>query len=159
MATVNEIEQLFRSNYTAMYTLACRLMHDSEVARDIVHDVFASLLKDCPPYVSSAFLLKGVRFACMKYMRNLDVRARLKECYALDISEIDEDDWPTDEDVSRLNAIVDTMLSEQCRRVVRLRFNARLAYKDIAEEIGISETAVYKHLRHAMNVLRKYFLS
>lgn len=157
MATINYIEQLFRSNYTAMFTLACRLLHDSEVARDIVHDVFAGLLKDSPTSVTSAFLMQGVRFACMNHMRALSVRQRMKENYALDVSEISAEAWPDDEDIERMNRIVDTMLTEQCRRVLRLRFNAHLSYKEISEELSISETAVYKHLRHAMNVLRKYF--
>lgn len=157
MATINEIEQLFRSNYTAMFTLACRLLHDSEVARDIVHDVFAGLMNVCPASVSPAFLLQGVRFACMNYMRSLSARQRLTECYALDVSEIADDTWPDDEDVARLHKVVDTLLTEQCRRVVKLRFSAHLSYKEISEELDISETAVYKHLRHALNVLRKYF--
>lgn len=37
MTTKSDIEQLFQSNYRAMLTLAIRLLHDPETARDIVH--------------------------------------------------------------------------------------------------------------------------
>lgn len=56
MTTINDIEKLFRSNYSAMFVLACRLLHDDELAQDTVHDVFASLLKEKPPVVTTAYL-------------------------------------------------------------------------------------------------------
>ncbi len=158
MTKRNEIERLFRSNYAAMLLLASRLMHDRETARDIVHDVFASLLADTPETVTAAYLLKGVRFACMTHMRNMSLRNRLNQLYALEADETAYgEDWPDEEDVTRLNGIIDSDLPPQCRRVVRLRFASKLTYKEIAEELGISEVAVYKHLRHAMNVLRQKF--
>ena len=157
MTTRNDIEQLFRGNYAAMLNLANRMVHDPEVARDIVHDVFASLLTEAPPCVTPAYLLKGVRFACMTHIRNLSVRNRLNQFYAVGEEEIDDETWPDEEDIARLNGIVDGMLSDQCRRVVRLRFGSRMTYREIAAGMGISEVAVYKHLRHAMNVLRQNF--
>lgn len=158
MTAENYIETLFRRNYPAMLALAVRLLHDRETARDIVHDVFASLMTQAPSQATTAFLLGGVRFACLNHIRNLSVRERLNRLYALDLCEIEDDAWPDDEDVARLNAIVDSRLSDQCRRVVRLRFSGRLSYGDIAAELGISEVAVYKHLRHALNVLRENFI-
>ena len=157
MTTVNDIEQLFRGNYTAMLTLAARLLHDGETARDIVHDVFASLLASRPDTVTPAYLLKGVRFACLNHIRSISVRDRL-ECFLAPDSELPDDEpWPDEEDVTRLNGLIDSCLTVQCRRVVRLRFGARLSYAEIARELEISETAVYKHLRHALDILRKNF--
>lgn len=46
-------------------------------------------------------------------------------------------------------------LTDACRRVVELRFSDGMSYKAIACTLGISEVAVYKHLRHAIDVLRK----
>ncbi len=157
MMTRNEIEQLFRSNYHAMLTLANRLTHDGEVARDIVHDQFASLLTECPDTITSAYLLKGVRFACLKHIRNLSIRNRLNSLYALDLDEIEDEEWPDEEDIALLNSIVDEKLSEQGRKVIKLRFNEKLTYREIAEKLNISEQAVHKNLRHALNLLRKNF--
>ena len=42
--TTEEIEPLFRAHYAGMLVLAHRLLHDDHAARDVVHDVFASLL-------------------------------------------------------------------------------------------------------------------
>lgn len=149
------MERLFRSNYAAMFGLARRLVHDEETARDIVHDVFATLLDDTPDIVTPGYLLQGVRYACLNYIRNLSVRNRMQQLYALDLSGIDDDEWPDPETIEMMNKVIARDLSPQCRRVVSLRFAAHLTYNEISEELGISEVAVYKHLRHAMNVLRQ----
>ena len=157
MTTKSDIEQLFRSNYPAMLTLAIRMLHDAETARDIVHDVFESVLSENLSAVTPAYLLTGVRFASLKYLRGLSLRVRFNNLYAIDLDGIEDDEWPDPEDVARLNELIDRELSEQCRRVVRMRFNQRMSYGEIARLLGISEVAVYKHLRHAMDVLRQNF--
>ena len=157
MTTKSDIERLFRSNYPAMLTLAIRLLYDADTARDIVHDVFESVLSENLAEVTPAYLLTGVRFACLKYIRNLSQRERFINLYALDLDEIEDDEWPDPEDVARLNELIDQSLTEQDRRVVRMRFTDRMPYSEIAAQLGISEVAVYKHLRHAMDVLRQKF--
>lgn len=140
-----------------MLTFANRLVHDGEAARDIVHDVFASFLSGDISSVTPAYLINGVRYACLKHIRNVSTRERLNKMYALDLHEIEDEEWPDDEDIARLNTIIDRFLPEQTRRIVRLRFESRMTYKEIAEEISVSEISVYKHLRRAMNVLRQNF--
>lgn len=157
MTSENNIEQLFRDNYRAMLILACRFTHDEDVARDIVHDVFASLLSGSKELVTVAYLMSGVRFACLNHIRDLSTRDRLNSLYAIDNVNLEDEDWPDEDDVERLRMLVDRLLSDQCRRVVKLRFEFRLSYREISEELSISEVAVYKHLRHAMNVLRQNF--
>lgn len=155
--TTDDIEQLFRANYKAMLVLANRLLHDGDVARDIVHDVFASLLDGNVESATSAYLLRGVRLACLKHIRNLSVRERINRLYAVDCNEFEDEDWPDDEDIAKLNYIVDSCLPVKTRTIVRMRFSSRMSYKEIAEELSVSEVSVYKHLRHAMNVLHQYF--
>lgn len=92
MTTNSDIEKLFRSNYTAMLTLAIRLLHDTDTARDIVHDVFESVLSENLSIVTPAYLLTGVRFACMKHLRTLSLRERFSNLYALYLDEIEDDE-------------------------------------------------------------------
>ena len=157
MTTKSDIEQLFQSNYRAMLTLAIRLLHDADTARDIVHDVFESVLSENLSTVTSAYLLTGVRFASLKHLRSLSLRERFNNLYALDLDEIEDDEWPDPEDVARLNELINQSLTMQDRRVVKMRFNERMSYDEIAGQLGISEVVVYKHLRHAMDVLRQNF--
>lgn len=157
MITTDDIEVLFRSNYKALLILANRILHDEEVARDIVHDVFTSLLSGNVKSATSAYLFNGVRFACLKHIRNLTIHERLNRLYAVDCHEIEDEEWPDEEEIVELNKIVDRYLPELTKKVVRLRFFKQMTYKEIAEHLSISEVSVYKHLHHAMNVLRQYY--
>lgn len=157
MTTNSDIEKLFRDNYMSMLTLAIHLLHDADTARDIVHNVFESVLSEHLSTVTPAYLLTGVRFACLKHLRSLSLRERFNNLYALDLDEIEDDEWPDPEDVARLNELIDQSLTVQDRRVVKMRFKERMSYDEIAGQLGISEVAIYKHLRHAMDVLRQNF--
>ena len=157
MKTKDEIEQLFRSNYRPMLVLANRMLHDADAARDVVHDVFSSLLQQNLDFVNSSYLLNAVRFSCLKYIRARSLRERFRYFYSLDLDETEPDDWPDEEDMARLNDIITNYLPEKTRTILTLKFTQRLKYKDIAKELSISEVAVYKHLRQALTVLRQYF--
>ncbi len=155
MTTKDDIEQLFRTNYAAMYRLAMLLLRDDDVAGDIVHDVFETLLNTRKYDVSAAYLLTAVRNRCLKHIRRLSVQDRFKAVYSVDDVEIEEEDWPDDETIALIQSTVSNDLSGACRRVVELRFSEGKSYQEITDILGISKAAVYKHLRHAIDVLRE----
>lgn len=154
MTTISDIEQLFRTHYTAMHRLAMLILHDEDAARDIVHDVFESLLNSGLTDVSAQYLLRAVRNRCLNYLRSFTTRERFKQLYAVDEHEIADEEWPDDETIAMIYSTVANDLTDACRRVVELRFTDGNSYKEIASTLGISEVAVYKHLRHAIDVLR-----
>lgn len=157
MTTNNNIEQLFKAHYSRMWHIAMMLLRDEDAAKDIVHDAFASLLSANHPTsdLSETYLLSAVRHRCINHIRHLSVRQRFRQIYSKNAEEaIENEDWPDEETIAMLNSAVGN-LSEACGRVVKLRFTDGLSYKRIAETLGISEVAVYKHLRHAIDVLRE----
>lgn len=155
MTTINDIEQLFRTHYSAMHRLAMLILRDEDVARDIVHDVFESLLSAGETEVAGQYLLAAVRNRCLNHLRRLSTSERIKELYAFDEQEIADEDWPDDATIAKIRSIVANDLTDACRRVVESRFTEGKSYKEISSKLGISEVAVYKHLRHAIDVLRK----
>ena len=155
MTKKDDIELLFRSNYAAMYRLAMLILRDDDLARDIVHDVFEALLVSRKSDVSATYLLTAVRNRCLKHIRSLSVKKRIKEVYSVDEREIEDEEWPDDETIVLIQKTVASDLTEACRRVVELRFSESKSYHEITEILGISKVAVYKHLRHATDVLRK----
>lgn len=173
MTTQNDIEQLFKTHYADMHRMAMLILRDEDVARDIVHDVFANLLdrqrrasegdsfaaSPSGSWISAsgAYLLKSVRNRCLNYLSGMSVKERMTELYALDMTEIADEDWPDDDTIALIHATVANDLSEACKRVVNLRFAEGKSYKEIARKLSISEVAVYKHLRHAMDILRSKF--
>lgn len=155
MAKSNDIEQLFKEHYTRMFHLALQILHNEDTAKDIVHDVFSSLLESKPKYINESYLLLSVRTRSLNHLRDVSIHDRFKEIYAVGESEIEDEEWPDDSKLSRLNEIIDTELTDTCRRVVTLRFKERMTYEEVACNLGISKVAVYKHLKNAINILRK----
>ena len=155
MTKKDDIELLFRSLYGAMYRIAMLILRDDDVARDIVQDVFEAILVSGKSDVSAPYLLTAVRNRCLKHIRSLSVKDRIKEVYSVDEREIEDGEWPNDETIALIQKTVAHDLTEACRRVVELRFSEGKSYHEISEILGISKVAVYKHLRHATDVLRK----
>lgn len=69
MTNFDDIEQLFRSHYAPMYRFAMIILRDDNASRDIVHDVFESLLVSGKSEVSEAYLLKAVRNRCVNHSK------------------------------------------------------------------------------------------
>ena len=153
MTNRNDIEQLFKAHYAQMYRLAVALLHDDDLARDIVHDVFASLLDSSLDItVSGGYLIKAVRNRCLNYIRDCEIHQRIANRYFLENEEYESEDWPDDETIARINSLIKSELSPQARRVMELRFSEGLPFARIATTMGISETG---HLGHALKVIRK----
>lgn len=156
MTRRNDIEQLFKAHYAQMHRLAVVLLHDDDLARDIVHDVFASLLDGRPAvFLTGGYLLKAVRNHCLNHIRDCGIHQRIARLYFLDNDEYDTEDWPDDETVNEVYSLISHEISPQARRVIELRFSEGLPFARIAAAMGISETAVYRHLSHALAIIRK----
>ena len=155
MTKIDDIETLFRTHYTSMYRLAMLILRDDNVSKDIVHDVFEVLLVSGKTDISEAYLLTAVRNRCLKHIRSLSVKDRLKEIYSIREEEILNEEWPDEETIGLIQKTIANDLSESCCKVVNLRFAQNKSYQEIADTLGISTVAVYKHLRHAIDVLRK----
>lgn len=156
MTNKDDIEQLFKAHYEQMCRLAVALLHDDDIARDIVQDVFASLI-DIPLKlnVTEGYLLKAVRNRCLNYIRDCDIHQRIANRYFLDDEQYEAEEWPDEETIKGIYEIISSEISPQARRVINLRFNQGLPFAKISQTMAISETAVFRHLSHALKIIRK----
>lgn len=152
-----DIEKLFKKYYAQMHRQAAMLLHDDDLARDIVHDVFCTLLDGniAVAVLSPSYLLRAVRNRCLNHIRDLDIHERVLGLYFAEVDDYDGEDWPDEATVLEINSIIRDNLPEQCRRVIELRFVSGLKFEEVAHEMGISQTAVFKHMRHALSIIRK----
>ena len=152
-----EIERLFRQYYVQMTRLARTLLYDDEEARDVVSEVFATLIKaDITPKDIERYLLISVRNRCLNLIEHKSVRAKFEQAYTLEMRSEPE---PTDDDdrLRRVMTYAEQNLTEQTLRVFRMRHLQGMKYQDIADELGISRVMVYKHLTQAMEKMREYY--
>ncbi len=139
-----------------MYRMAMALLHDDEGARDIVHDIFASLInKNIRQEITGSYLLKAVRNRCLNHIRDCEIHLRIANRYFLENDEYESEEWPDEETISRIYSLIGSHLSPQAQKVIDLRFSKGERFSKIAEIMEISETAVYRHLSHALTIIRK----
>ena len=159
MTRKQKLETLFRQHYWQMYRLAAMLLHDDAESKDIVHDVFAQLFASSTELhedTAAAFLLTSVRNRCLNVIRGRKIQERVQRLYLLDL---DTTIIPTDmfrEETKALTKGINLLAPPFCREVVELHFRDGLTFREIALRLGISETTVYKHLRHALQQLREH---
>ena len=132
------------------------MLHDKEESRDIVHDVFARLLDGDIRFDSGkagAFLSSCVRNACLNVMRSQDARERAMRDFPIN----DEDPGDSEAFESEIKALqngISRLTPPVCREIILLHYRYGLTFKQIATQLGVSETTIYKYLRNALNQLR-----
>lgn len=153
-----QIERLFRQHYRAMYRLASILLHDDDESKDVVHDIFARLLVGKLPMQedsAKSYLLSCVRNQCLNVIRNRKVQERAKQLLMLD----DDLEDKSTEELERVITILQHGITELyppiCQEIIRMHFNEGLTFREIAEQKGLSERAIYKHLHSALQQLRQ----
>lgn len=138
-----------------MHGMAIALLHDDDLARDIVHDVFASLLDSKPSHeISLSYLMTAVRNRSLNYIRNCEIHKRIENRYFMENEEYETENWPDEETIARIYEVINNNISGQAEKVIKLRFGDGMPFAKIAKEMGISETAVYRHLRQALIKIR-----
>ena len=162
MSKEETIEHLFRMHYGTMFRLAVAMLHDSDEAKDAVSEVFVRLFRDnfhLPKKGTGAYLLVSVRNQCLDIIRQKQLRERVNKLLTTETEtepDLSHVQHQTDRYIALL-AFADSKLTSQTRTVFRLRFDQRLSYKAIAEQTGISEAAVYKHLAQAIKKMKEQF--
>ena len=160
MTSKKDIKALFERYYDRMYVAARIMLHDDEESRDAVSDVFARIADgsiEVREDTAAAFLLTCVRNKCLKMIRAKQVRQRASRYLQMDNSvEMTPPDAQTDK-LTEVLEYSERELTPQTLRVFQLRFQQRKTYAEIASTLGISETAVYKHLAQALNKIKNHF--
>ena len=152
-----EIQKLFVQHYAKMLRVARTILYDEQESKDVVSDIFMNLLHGrtaLMPDTEERYLLTSVRNQCLKRIRHTKVNLRMEETVAAEhTSDCDYDD----ERLADIDEIVANRLTEQEQRIFRLRFNGGYSYEEIGAAEGISRVAVWKHLSHAINIIKIHF--
>ena len=152
-----EIQRLFKQHYAKMYRVARAILYDEQESEDVISDIFERLLrgqKVLSHDTEESYLLISVRNQCFKRLRHEDVKLQIKEQLKTEqISGADSEDYL----LTDIDEFVASHLPTQEQRIFRFRFNDGYSYEEIATEEGISRVAVWKHISHALNLIRNHF--
>ena len=152
-----EIQRLFKQHYARMYRVARTILYDEQESEDVVSDIFESLLQGQTlllPDTEERYLLTSVRNQCFKRLRHEETRWQWEEASTTE-EPINADN--EDERLADIDEFVVSHLSEQEQRIFRRRFTDGCSYDEIAAAEDISRVAVWKHLSHALNLIKDQF--
>ena len=153
------IEQLFTDCRQRMLAVARLMLKNDDDANDAVSDVFFKLTEGMlrvPADHPENYLMATVRNLCLDRIRLMTLHERLERRITLS----DNDQAYGESERERIAEMIDyaeRTFSKQTWRVFQLRFDEGLLYREIAERLGISEVAVYKHLAEALKKLKEKY--
>ncbi|MDY6378948.1 MAG: sigma-70 family RNA polymerase sigma factor [Bacteroidales bacterium] len=153
-----EVERLFRENYRRMFLVAVFLLHDEAEGKDVVHDVFETVMRngiELRGETASGYLLSSTRNRCLNRLRSMRIKEKVANEYAIfsNLESVTDED-ASEEKIATLNAGISHLQPPVRKKIIEMHFRQGLKFREIAAKLGISETAVYKHLRQAMASLR-----
>ena len=157
--TKSELEILFKTHYAPMYRLAVSLLYDADEARDVVSDVFASLLGGGMAIRSDnarGFLLTCVRNSCINVIRHKQMRERFIRLYSTG-AESQVDDPDDSMMLAELRDYIDNQLPPLSRRIFTLRYLRDMTCQQVADAVGVSRVTVHHHLSQSLEKINAYF--
>lgn len=157
--TEEEFDDLFRNSYARLYRLAYSMLHDQEDSRDIVSGVFADLLDKykLSSDITEAYLFSMVRSRSIDLLRHRKVEDEVRQQLLLENRIQAMPDMEHEEHIKDVLSYINTQLTPQTRTVLRMCYDEKRKYKEVASELGISVQAVNKHISQALRKLREHF--
>ena len=184
----SQIESLFKTHYTQMYHLALTLLFDEAESKDVVSDVFASLLsgkaaikreqsdagissaerEQARPKVkvviradkAKAFLLASVHHRCLNVLQHKQVQERFARLLTEDADTLISDNTAEEQmQMEELMRYVRDNLSPMEQNIFRLRYLREMTCQEVAEALIVSRQTVHTHLKQTVEKIRKYFNS
>ena len=161
--TRKEVESLFKTHYTQMYHLALTLLFDEAESKDVVSEVFASLLSGSTIIRvdnAQAFLLASVRHRCLNVLQHKQVQERFARLLTEDTDTLMSDN--TVEEQMQMEALMRYLqdsLPPLSQEIFRLRYLKEMTCLEVAEALNISRQTVHTHLKQSVEKIRKYFNS
>lgn len=147
---------LFKDNYPHMYRMAFSIMKNADDAKDAVNQVFAQVWKRKPQISEDSirgYLLAATRNQCLHLLRSQQLQQQMEEELSRQqtINEVEDQE----ELLQKLQQIINDNLTEQDRRVLQLHYEEEMTYEETASVLGISSSAVNKHITRSLAKIRK----
>ncbi len=157
----SQIESLFKTHYTQMYHLALTMLFDESESKDVVSDVFASLLSSkviIRENNTKAFLLASVRHRCLNVLQHKQVQERFARLLTEDTYTLVSDNTVEEQmQMEELMRYVRDNLSPLEQNIFRLRYIKEMTCQEVAESLNVSRQTVHTHLKQSVEKIRTYF--
>ena len=154
-----KIDLAFQTYYRPLCLYAVHYLHDVDEAEDTVQDCFVRLLERTPSFSFSSqeklksFLYASVRNACVDKLRRQ--QPVLQDVSPSDLSGSISDDEAMERSFSEAELwTAIEQLPDRCREIFLMSKRDGLTYREIAEELSLSEKTVEHQVSKALKLLR-----
>ena len=150
-----KFEHLFKDNYPHMYRMAFSIVKNADDAKDAVHQVFAQIWRRKPQLADDSirgYLLAATRNQCLHTLRSRQLQRQMEKELQQDIAVRESEEH--EELLQQLRQVIDDNLTEQDRRVLSLHYEEEMTYEETASVLGISSSAVNKHITRSLAKIR-----
>ena len=159
-------ERLFKDSYPQMYRMAFSMVEDADDAKDAVSQVFTQMWKGRPNVSEeslSGYLLAATRNQCLHILRQRqlqqqmeeELRQTAEERLRVGASAGMSSNEEREELLCELQQVINDNLTEQDRRVLQLHYEEEMTYQETATVLGISPSAVNKHITRSLAKIRE----
>ena len=160
-------EEVFHDNYKNLVLYAKKFVMETEIARDLVQDVFIYLW-DKRSHLNinkslNSYLFRAVHNACINYLKRESNKEEYIRQFLIGVNEEKYVTAQHDEahqlvvhrELSERIELILASLPEQCRNIFRMSRFKGLKNKEIAEVYAISHRTVETQIYRALKVLKK----
>lgn len=147
---------MFRQHYEKMYNLARYLLSDDDESKDVVSEVFTTILANnavLMPESEEGFLMRSVRNRCLNLIAHKGVKERVTKLLIDDADVILSD--KTDGRLEQLMLLIEDLEPPIRKQIFRLYYLKEMPYQEVADKVGVSKVTVFNHLSQAMEWIRK----
>ena len=149
---------MFRQHYEKMYNLARSILSDDDESKDVVSEVFTTILADdvvLMPESEEGFLMRSVRNRCLNLIAHKGVKEKVAKLLIDDTDVILSDE--TDKRLEQLLLLIEDLEPHIRQLIFRLRYLQEKSYQEVADEVGVSKVTVFNHLSKAMDWIKEQF--
>lgn len=146
-----------------LYLHAHKKLNNRDEIKDLLQEVFAALWQNrtslTPESPLAGYLYATLRYRIIKLITHKKVEAVYFESLA-SVNTLDTraaDHLVREKELGQLIESELVQLPQKMQEVFRMSRQSHLSHKEIAEELGLSETTVKKHVNNALKVLRPKF--
>lgn len=141
-----------------MYNLARYLLSDDDESKDVVSEVFTTILANnavLMPESEEGFLMRSVRNRCLNLIAHKGVKERVTKLLIDDADVILSD--KTDGRLEQLMLLIEDLEPPIRKQIFRLHYLKEMSYQEVADKVGVSKVTVFNHLSQAMDWIKEQF--
>lgn len=158
---IQAFDKIYYKYSRKLFVFSLRFLKDRDEVEDMIQKVF-TVIWERKEHLNEGKSLEGYLFKIVRNEIYDQMKMRIIRehyCnYILNNPESDLDDLEKKETIERVFELVDN-LPERRAKIFRMSKEEGLTYKEIAQQLNISENTVDTQIRHSLNYLRKELIN